>query len=49
MNKFIPQLLARKKSTPEVWKCECEQSSHSVAHARDRNLFHSTMRKGRRA
>jgi len=41
------QLLARKTSTPEVWKSECEQSSRSVAHWQDRSRFHSTMRKGR--
>jgi len=40
------QQLTRKTSTPEVWKCEHEQSNRSVAHGQDRSLFHSTTRKG---
>jgi len=27
---FTHQLLSRKTSTPEVWQCECEYSSHSA-------------------
>ena len=29
MTTFTHQLLSRKTSTPEVWQCECEYSSHS--------------------
>jgi len=40
MTTFTHQLLARKTSTPEVWKCDWEQSSRSVAHGQDRSRFH---------
>ena len=30
MTTFTHQLLSRKKSTPEVWQCECEHSSRSA-------------------
>jgi len=30
MTKFTHQLLARKTSTPEVWRCDCEYSSRSA-------------------
>jgi len=30
MTTFTHQLLARKKSTPEVWQCDCEYSSRSA-------------------
>jgi len=46
MTTFKHQQLTRKTSTPEVWKCEHEQSNRSVAHGQDRSLFHSTMCKG---
>jgi len=44
---FKHQQLARKTSTPEVWKCECEQSNRSVAHGQDRSLYYLIVRKGR--
>jgi len=30
MTTFTHQLLSRKTSTPEVWQCECEDSSRSA-------------------